>query len=271
MTTAITTIIDMAGQRVLVTGAASGIGAATVELLLASGAEVVSLDRSELPSTLAERVAVHVICDLTDVTAIDAAVASIDGEFDALCNIAGVPGTAPPATVIAVNVLALRHLTESIADRIRDGGSIVNVASIAGAGWPMTLAESHRLLATASFDDGRAWAEDQPMDGARAYNFSKEAVLVWSMSNSLRWWDRRIRVNCVSPGPVETPILQDFRDSMGADRIQAGIDLVGGAGQPDAIAPAIVFLASRMAPWVNGTNIVADGGLLGVSMSQPPA
>lgn len=266
--------MDVRGLRIVLTGAASGIGAATLRRLTDGGAEVITLDRVTLPDALAGRSVLHLVTDLTDPGSIDGAVDAIDehlagrvGGIDALCNVAGVPGTLPAATVLSVNFLGLRHLTESLAERLADGGSIVNVASIAGAGWPMHLAEVHRLVATASFADGLAWVADHPMDDARSYDFSKEVLLVWSMANCLRWWERGIRVNTVSPGPVETPILDAFRESMGHDRIGQAIRAVGRAGTPDDIAPAIVFLASRAAPWVNGTNLVADGGLLARSMS----
>jgi NAD(P)-dependent dehydrogenase (short-subunit alcohol dehydrogenase family) len=261
-------------HRVVLTGAASGIGAATLRAFHeeVAAVEVITLDRVELPEDLAALSTQHVIVDLSDAGSIDRAVKeiAIDAEIDALCNVAGIPGTADSATVLAVNFLGLRHLTESLVDRIRDGGSIVNVASIAGAQWMTNLSDVRRLIATVSFADGVDWVRDQPMDGARAYNFSKEAVLVWTMANCLRWWDRQIRVNSVSPGPVETPILDDFRDSMGHDRIAAAISAVGRAGRPEDVAPAITFLASRKAPWVNGVNIVTDGGLLAASVAALP-
>lgn len=259
----------MTVQRIVLTGASSGIGAATLRAFgqAEQPPEVITLDRADLPADLRALSTHHIAVDLSDPTSIDAAVAKFDGEIDALCNVAGVPGTADPSTVLAVNFLGLRYLTESLVDRIRDGGSIVNVASIAGAQWMTNLTDVHRLIATASFEDGADWVRDQPMDGARAYNFSKEAVLVWTMANCLRWWDRQIRVNSVSPGPVETPILDDFRDSMGHDRIAAAIAAVGRAGRPEDVAPAITFLASRQAPWINGVNIVTDGGLLAASVA----
>jgi NAD(P)-dependent dehydrogenase (short-subunit alcohol dehydrogenase family) len=262
----------MTAQRIVLTGAASGIGAATLRAFHegVDEVEVITLDRAELPLDLQSLSAQHITVDLRDPDSIDAGVAQIDGDIDALCNVAGVPGTADPAMVLAVNFLGLRHLTEALVDRIRDGGSIVNVASIAGAQWMTHLSDVRRLIATASFADGMDWVRDQPMDGARAYNFSKEAVLVWTMANCLRWWDRQVRVNSVSPGPVETPILDDFRDSMGHDRIAAAVAAVGRAGQPEDVAPAITFLASRQAPWVNGVNIVTDGGLLAASVAALP-
>jgi NAD(P)-dependent dehydrogenase (short-subunit alcohol dehydrogenase family) len=171
----------LTAHRVVLTGAASGIGAATLRAFHeeAAAVEVITLDRVELPEDLAALSTQHVIVDLSDAGSIDRAVKeiAIDAEIDAVCNVAGVPGTADPATVLAVNFLGLRHLTESLVDRIRDGGSIVNVASIAGAQWMTNLSDVRRLIATVSFADGVDWVRDQPMDGARAYNFSKK--LCW--------------------------------------------------------------------------------------------
>ena len=252
--------MNFTDQRVVVTGAASGIGAETARLLASQGADVISIDRNEATG---DHIAQHISCDLTDRASIDAAAAAVDGPIDALCNVAGVPGNLPTAAVIAVNFLGLRRLTELLADQITDGGAIVNVASIAGNGWRANRTEVDLLLATPSFEDGLAWANDSSMDGTRAYNFSKEAVIVWTMANSQRWWSRGIRLNSVSPGVIETPILGDFRQSMGNASIDWAIRAVGRVGKPSDIAPAIAFLASRATPWINGTNLDVDGGLMG--------
>jgi NAD(P)-dependent dehydrogenase (short-subunit alcohol dehydrogenase family) len=252
--------MNFTDQRVVVTGAASGIGAETAKVLAAGGAHVISIDRN--PASGAH-IAQHIACDLTDRASIDAAIAAVDGPIDALCNVAGVPGNLPSQTVIAVNFLGLRHLTEGLADQITDGGAIVNVASIAGNQWQTNLAEVKLLLATPSFEDGVAWTNDNSMTGTRSYNFSKEAVIVWTMAASQRWWSRGIRLNSVSPGVIETPILGDFRESMGDDSIDWAIKAIGRVGRPTDIAPAVAFLASRATPWINGTNLIVDGGLMG--------
>lgn len=79
---------------------------------------------------------------------------------------------------------------------------------------------------------------------------------------------KNIRVNAVSPGPVETPILEQFRNVLGDARVNSDIDRVGRAGTADDIAPTIAFLASDMARWVNGTNIACDGGLEASVMAE---
>ena len=132
------------GKRVVVTGAASGIGQQTTEFLLAAGAKVIALDRN----APALKVDQYISIDFTKPESITTAVKEIDGEIDVLLNIAGVPGTVDPDVVMRVNVLGLRMLTELLINRIRQGGSITHVASIAGAQWAANLDEVKRLLET---------------------------------------------------------------------------------------------------------------------------
>ena len=193
---------DFAGKRFVVTGAASGIGQAVAERLIAAGSVVYSLDRND-PVAKVDK---HIPVDLADVASIDAAIAELDGEFDGLLNIAGVPGTAPAETVLAVNTLAVRHLTESLLDRLVVGGSIVIVSSTAGFGWPARLETLKELLATDTFEEGAQWFRENPQEG-NAYNFSKEATTVYTMTMGLAVRESDLRINAVLPGPVETPIL----------------------------------------------------------------
>jgi NAD(P)-dependent dehydrogenase (short-subunit alcohol dehydrogenase family) len=72
---------------------------------------------------------------------------------------------------------------------------------------------------------------------------------------------RRLRFNTVSPGITNTPILKDFKDSFGADRIEAAANMVGGFGRPEAIADVIVYLLSPGSGWINGVDLTVDGGL----------
>ncbi|MDP4990138.1 MAG: SDR family oxidoreductase, partial [Marivita lacus] len=105
-----------------------------------------------------------------------------------------------------------------------------------------------------------AFIKAEAIDPVRAYDLSKEAVIVWGLSNVARFRDLGLRINAVSPAAVATPILDDFMTAFG-ERASRGVDLTGRAGQPDEIAQVIRFLASPEASWVTGCNIECDGGL----------
>ena len=244
-------------KRVVVTGAASGIGRRTAELLLEAGAQVIALDRNTVDLPVSQFVSV----DMTDPASIDAAVNSIDGEIDVLLNIAGVPGTANPEVTMRVNVLGLRMLTELLITRIARGGAVTNVASIAGAQWQAHLDDVTRLLATPDYDSGVAWVRDHPMDGKRAYDFSKECVVVLTKQHGRFLREHGVRVNSVSPGPVHTPILKDFRESLGPI-----LDLVkretGRDATADDIARVLLFVSDPVLQWLNASDVQVDGGFM---------
>ena len=111
--------MQLQGKTIVVTGVSSGIGAEVVRIARFAGARVIGVDRNDPSLTLDG----FVKADLSSVAAIDAAVAKLPERFDALCNIAGVPGTAPVKLVADVNYLGLRHLTEQALPRIPRGGA----------------------------------------------------------------------------------------------------------------------------------------------------
>lgn len=253
---------DFSGKRYVVTGAASGIGQAVAEQLLAAGAEVTSLDRNT-PAVPVDR---HVQVDLANPQSIDAALESLEGVYDGLMNVAGIPGTAPSEMVLAVNSLAVRHLTEAFFERLTPGGSVTIVSSTAGFGWPERLEVICDLLATETFEDGQAWFKEHPQQG-NAYNFSKEVTTVYTLSMGLALAQMGFRINAVLPGPVETPILVDFEESMGKDTLDGVKELLGRHATPDDIASVVLFLASDAAGWINGQALAVDGGISGAVAS----
>jgi NAD(P)-dependent dehydrogenase (short-subunit alcohol dehydrogenase family) len=253
---------EFTGRRFVVTGAASGIGHAVAEHLIAAGAEVYSLDRNT-PTALVTR---HIEVDLSNPRSIDAAVERLEGQFDGLINVAGVPGTAPGDVVMAVNTFAVRQLTESMFDRLKPGGSVTIVSSTAGFGWPARLDVIGELLATKTFEEGMTWFKAHPQQG-NAYNFSKEATTVYAMSMALLAAHNGFRINAVLPGPVETPILVDFENTMGKDTLDGLKAILGRHATPEDIAGTIVFLASDAARWINGHALVVDGGAMGAVLT----
>ena len=248
---------------VIVTGASSGIGHAVSRRLMSADRSVITVDIGEQPPDLDPEK--HFICDLSDEHEIDDLVESLLEGFDlktvaALVNVAGVPGTQPASKVFDVNVLAVRHLSRSLAPYLSSGSSIVNVGSISGNGWQERLSVYQSLL---ELDNAaaRAWWSDQSKSvGVDPYPFSKEAVIVWSMLHAGELRGTGIRCNVLSPGPVETPLLPTFREQIGDDRINWVLSHSGRAAKADEIAQAIEWLAVGESGWVNGHHLVADGG-----------
>jgi NAD(P)-dependent dehydrogenase (short-subunit alcohol dehydrogenase family) len=226
--------------KVLVTGAASGIGAA---LMTELGAAAIGLDRHDA----------EIVCDLTDPQAIAAVAGRIDGALDGIAHVAGLPGTADATAIFAVNVFAPDLLTKALLPRLRHGAGIVAVSSIAALRCEWAVSELDALI-----DGGRADIAD--LSGPQAYEISKATLNRWVVRQSAALKGRGIRVNGVSPGPVETPILADFRETMGEDRIAAAAALAGRHGRPEEIASALAFLLGPDAGWINGTDLRVDGG-----------
>ncbi|QIO36920.1 coniferyl-alcohol dehydrogenase [Bradyrhizobium sp. 1(2017)] len=249
--------LDLKGHRFAVTGAASGIGRATTIKLVQSGAEVIALDLQPPKDAVGEFIRI----DLADPNSITAAVAGLPPDLSGLLNVAGVPGTVAPDVLARVNYLGLRMLTEAVIPNIRSGGAIVNVASTAGENWRDNVGAHLELAATASFADGLDWVAVHPWPRERAYAWFKEALIVWTTAKSAAIRAKHgIRINCVSPGPVDTPILEQFRISLGEERVSDALRRGGGAARPEDIADPIIFLASAAARWIVGSNLVIDGG-----------
>ena len=232
-------------MRIVVTGAASGIGAAVVAQLLTQGHKVVGIDRTE--------------CDLADLEAVDRLAGTV-GPVDGLANVAGVPGTAPAEVVLRVNFLAARRL----ARKLDVSGAVVNVASLAGRRPGVDDATADRLV-LAPDSDVLAFAAD--LDGSAAYDLSKKLLVRDTVLFAAQAHARGVRACAVSPGPIVTPILEDFRTSMGPSVDAAG-DLAGRHGTAAEVAAAVVFLLSPQASWVNGVDLVLDGGLLALRTAR---
>lgn len=249
---------------IVVTGAASGIGAATAALLRRSGREVIGIDRSAAPGILG--------CDLAYPAAIDAVAGELPATLGGLANVAGVPGTADAFTVLAVNVLAPRRLTELLLPRLVAGAAVVNVASVAAHRNTAPAAALEELIAADAPERLHDWLADHPTDGPAAYDTSKRVLVDWTVRLAGALIPRGVRALSVSPGPVETPILGDFTASMGAASMDRSIATVGRHGRPDEVAAVVAFALSAEASWLNGIDLPVEGGLLAArTASQHPA
>ncbi len=247
------------GKTIVITGVSSGIGARTAELAIAQGADVIGIDMRDPPVAHGA----FLKGDISTPEGIAAIVERLPPRIDALLNIAGVSGTGGAALTLAINFYGLRLLSENLAGRIREGGAVVNVASVAGYGWRANLERAKRLVAAPGFPDIRKVLAENDVPNEIGYPLSKELLILWTqMAAHQPLFKRRgIRVNAVSPGPVETPILTQFRSVLGDAKVDSDIDRTGRAGTASDIAPVILFAASDAARWINGANLATDGGL----------
>jgi NAD(P)-dependent dehydrogenase (short-subunit alcohol dehydrogenase family) len=237
-------------EPILVTGSASGIGAATVARLREAGREVIGVDLRGGD----ER------CDLADPAQVQALAVRLPARLGGIAHVAGLPGTRPSADVLRVNLLAPRRLSELLAERILSGGAIVYVASVAAARSPLEVEPLLELP-----DEGLLqWLARGGLDGSATYDFTKKALVALALAHARELLGRGVRVLSVSPGPTETPILADFEASMGVDRMRAAVSLVGRHGSAMEIANVVEFLLGERASWVNAIDVRVDGGLIGI-------
>jgi NAD(P)-dependent dehydrogenase (short-subunit alcohol dehydrogenase family) len=244
------------GKRCVVVGCASGIGEATARELVRMGGEVHGFDISASSVELAS----FTKCDLRDRAQIDAAVDGVEGPIDALFYCAGLPQTFPGVEVLQVNFLSVRYLIERALPKLRQGSAIAVIASTAGNGFPVRMPVIEGLIATEDYDAGLAWAGEKLAAEGDPYMFSKEVVIVWGLGESQRLIKQGIRLNLLSPGPTVSGMTKDFEAVSSAkiiDVFTAPIDRRSSAAEQSY---PLIFLNSDGASYVNGLNLIADGG-----------
>ncbi|HIF92678.1 MAG TPA: SDR family oxidoreductase [Myxococcales bacterium] len=242
-------LIDLSGQRALVTGGGRGIGAAISRRLKEAGALVTIADRDPAAADTAAKIgAGFVSCDIADASQLSAAfdAASKDGALEILINNAAIFPTTGQiidveddfvARMLDINVRAQFSATREAARRMTGGGKIINMASIVGLGGGNNIS---------------------------AYGASKAAVIALTRAASSELGRKGIRVNAIAPGVIDTPGVQLEMEPLKA----GGLDVeaviaanpLGIAGAPDHIARAALFLVSDLAAFVNGHVVVVDGG-----------
>jgi len=251
-------------MRVALTGGATGIGAQVAARLKARGHEVTAFDIAE-PRSHIDR---WVQTDLSDPASITAAVAAADGPYDALINNAGLPPREGLAErVLNVNFIGFRSFLTGMLDKLAPGAAIVNTASRAGAFWRDNIDEVKALMALESPDGLADFIAARGIDHVRAYNLSKEAVIVLTIAETEALFARGLRMNTVSPAAVSTGILDDFVTAFG-ERVAKNIARAGRPGQPDEVADVILFLASPESRWLKGIDIPVDGGMGAMAVSD---
>lgn len=254
------------GKRVLVVGGATGMGAATAELVLDLGAEVVVMDRAEVSQEGVK--SIHL--DLADRASIDAAVEECGGTVDALFSCAGVADGTPGLE--RINFIGHRHMIDRMldADMLRRGSSIGFISSAAGFGWEQNLANLNEFLDITDFDEATAWAQER---GKIDYMWSKLSVCAYVAREALPLIKRGVRINAILPGPTDTPLARANADTwlgFGADYREAS-----GTEHSTSMEQAypLVFLCSDAAAGITGVTLTTDAGYFaaGLSGSFPPA
>jgi NAD(P)-dependent dehydrogenase (short-subunit alcohol dehydrogenase family) len=232
-------ILRLDGKVAVVTGAASGIGAAVARLLTGLGAEVVGFDVASADGVSA--------CDVSDEASVEAAFAEVNdqhGRLDLAVNAAAINSASMPThertladwqRLIDVDLTGvfLCVRAELRAMLASGGGSIVNIASSAGLGGTATL--SH-------------------------YSAAKSGVVGLTKSAALEYATQNIRVNAVCPGPTRTPMLRAWAGSDAAVEQHGLTTPMQRLGEPTEVAVAVAWLLSDEAGYVTGVALPHDGG-----------
>jgi len=250
-------LLGYEGKTVVITGAASGMGAAAASLLVELGAEGYALDISEVTAPVKQ----FIKTDLKEKASIDDAVAQIPDEIYALFNCAGVPS--PPFVAldtILINFVGLRQLTEAFLPRISDGGAVSSVSSTAGMGWKGNLDNVNKLLATKDFDEAKAWLEKDEEIGADPYGFSKQCITTYTKKKAGELAKKNVRINCISPAPTRTAFMDKLTEQIPEEAVKMFLAPCGRYATSEEMAEPLIFLNSRMARFVSGHDLVVDFG-----------
>lgn len=238
--------LDFSGRVALVTGGARGVGRGITQRFLDAGATVVICGRSE-PEALPEGVS-FVAADVREpeqVAVLMETIVADHGRLDVAVNNAGGSPAADAATasprytekIVALNLLSAIHVSQAanaVMQNQDEGGSIINITSVSGL---------------------------RPSPGTAAYGAAKAGLM--SLVTSLAFeWGPKVRVNCLTAGLIVTEQADLFyggADGQGVDRV-GGILAMKRMGTPTDVGDACLFLASPLASWVTGSNLVVHGG-----------
>ncbi len=253
------------GKRVVIAGAGSGMGEATARVMASLGAdEIVTVDVKKPPLDDAKFLEV----DLRAADAIESAVAEIarGGPIDALVYAAGLPGGSfPPVDVMLVNFIGLRHFIETAVPHMGRGSAVASVSSAAGVGFLALQEQVKPLLEIPDHAGARAWVEEKAKEeGFDPYTFSKMCTIVYTLSRGASLAPATgIRLNCVSPGPTDTPMMPHFVKQTSQEFMDRFPKPLGRNSTPEEQAWVLAFLCSDAASYVNGENLFTDGGFAG--------
>lgn len=238
---------DLKHKNILITGAASGIGAAQVAAFIKQGANVYALDKHQITRT---DVAAFEKCDLSDETQLNQCIEKLLKKancFDIVCNTAGILDDYQPTLAIKsedwdqimqTNLKSQFLITNLVLPKMlqQNNGTFINMASIAG------------LVAGG---------------GGAAYTASKHAIIGYTKQLSYDYAHQGIRANCIAPGAIETPMnAADFVGSAEMAKTVAQQTPAKRWAQPSEVADLTLFLASEQSSYIHGAVVPIDGGWL---------
>lgn len=243
-----------AGKRVMVIGAATGMGAAAAETMAALGAELIVMDVAEItyPAQQITRI------DLRNRDSVDAAIDQVTRPVDVVLLCAGVAdGT---KGLMLINFISQRHIVQRLVAKglLEGGGAIVMISSVAGLSWQLNLPMTQDFLKTPDWDSAVAWVAAR--EGTDCYAFSKMAMNTYIAQEAFPLLKQGIRINAILPGPTDTPLARANADlwlGFGAGyRAAAGVSTL----TPQQMANVMAFLGSDAASGINGITLTVDQG-----------
>ncbi len=248
------------GKICVVTGASSGMGKATVEMLVDLGANVYALDLN--PCTI-NGIKEFIKCDLANKKEIDEAFKKIPEHIDSFFGVAGLSGAKTDyRTTFDCNYTANMYITLNyLKNRMSKGGSIVYCTSTAGLEWKRFKKEQNKVVHAKTWEEveevTRKLASSAP--ATFAYMYSKRCLSQFACEQAVEFAKLGIRINNVLPASTDTGMKQEFQDMIGSEKeliAQAG--LAGRLATPEEMAYPMVFLNSEMSSFISGLDMVVD-------------
>lgn len=248
------------GKICVVTGASSGMGKATVEMLVDLGANVYALDLN--PCTITG-IKEFIKCDLANKKEIDEAFKKIPEHIDSFFGVAGLSGAKTDyRTTFDCNYTSNMYITLNyLKNRMSKGGSIVYCTSTAGLEWKRFKKEQNKVVHAKTWEEvegiTKKLASSAP--ATFAYMYSKRCLSQFACEQAVEFAKLGIRINNVLPASTDTGMKQEFQDMVGSkEGLIAQAGLAGRLATPEEMAYPMVFLNSEMSSFISGLDMVVD-------------